>query len=274
MNPQQPDDNPQTPMPPAPEQPVVDPETPVVTPPQPVTLPDQPVPSEQPVASAPPSAMPVPMQPPAPSGPAVFGSGPDPAPTPMSPSRKKLIRIITAVIGGLVVLGIGAWLLLTFVLNTIALERYDSDTYSILVPAEYSKEGTGSAVAFNKPGTDIDTRSAVNIMRFPFDSTAVNRDEMIKLYDQSLDENSVAGSFSSGNEEVSGYKNEKTTHQGSEARKISFDITKDGQNARSASMLVVFGDNALYMITIAAHSTDTGLAKAANKILDSLEIKK
>lgn len=312
MNPQQPNEYPQAPIGPTPPpQPNEYPAAPV-TPqpamdatamptampvePQPVVTPVPPVAPEAPVAPTAPVATPVVPQPqPAPSPasftptpqppvgggpvgpmpPQAFGTGPAAYPAPASSGpNKKRIGLIVAIVGGLLVIGLGIWLVLTLVTGSIALEKYEGKGYSVLVPKDYTKDEASGTVTFKEPDEDEKTQSQVMVSSYPIKSTLeyTTRDKLIEMYDSTLDEKNMTESGFSSDNKVENFKKEKIKYQGSDARLITFDVTEDGKKVGEGYMLIVFGEDTFYMVMVAAHSGDPALAKSAKKILDSLKI--
>ena len=277
---------------PTPEpQPIVEPVPPVAIEPQPVAPvaiePQPPVGAQPSVGPVPPAtAQPVVPTPVAPSGatppsplpPAdgsmAFGTGPTSAPVPAS--NKKLIAIVAAIAGGIAVLGLIVWVLIAFVFNSIALEPYKGEGYTILVPKDYEEDEDLGSVSFVEPDSDDeDEQSQVVIGSTPTENILayMKKDDAIEFYDDMLDEDNFTDNLGfSDDSTVTNFKKEDVTHQGFEARKVTFDVEEDGKYIGSGYILLVFGDDAFYIVTVAAHSSDAGLNKAANKILNSLEI--
>ena len=299
MNPQQPD-TPQTPdQPLTPDQPPVVPvpevqPSPIVEPQAPVAPESQPqvaatpeVMAPEPVSVAPPvdatqpfaptpigqAAGAVPPQQPSVGGPAVFGTGPSPAPA----KNNKMVMLIAAIIGGIVVIGLVVWALFAFVFNSIALESYKGEGYSVLVPKGYEKTESTSSVAFKEPNADSNEQSQVMVTSIPIKSalTVMSRSDIIKLYDDTFSEKTLSDNsgFSSSNT-ITNFKKDETTYQGLDARKITFDVEEDGKRSGTGHVLLVFGEDEFYAIIVAAHTSDGALEKAADKILNSLEINK
>ncbi len=299
MNPQQPNEYPQAPIEPTPPQPyapqppvvpTVQPEVPQQPPvyetPQPV---QQPVyqavpPAQPPVFSAtPPEQQPVfGGQPPVATAPGVvppqaFGTGPG-YPPQAPKSKNKLIALIGIIVGGLVLLGGGIWLAISLLGSSVALETYEGDGYSILAPKDYTKDEASTSVTFEEPDEDSDTQSKVSVASYSIESTLkyTTKDKLIEMYDKTLSEENLSesGLTSDSDNTIDNFKKETTTHQDFDARKISFDVKKDGKKVGEGHMLIVFGDDSIYMVSVAAHAGDPGLQKAASKILDSLKIDK
>ena len=278
---------------PAPEpQPIAEPVPPVAVEPQPVApaaIESQPPVGVQPsVEAVPPVAAqpvvpPTPVAPsgatPPPSPPPVDGSvafGTGPTATPVPAGNKKLITIVAAVAGGIAVLGLIIWVLIAFVFNSIALESYKGEGYTILVPKDYKEDESLGSVSFVEPDSDDeDEQSQVVVGSTPTENILayMKKDDAIELYDDMLDEDNFTDDLGfSDDSTVTNFKKEDVTHQGFDARKVTFDVEEDGKYIGSGYILLVFGDDAFYIVTVAAHSSDPGLNKAANKILDSLEI--
>ncbi|OYX53791.1 hypothetical protein B7Y92_01730 [Candidatus Saccharibacteria bacterium 32-50-13] len=180
-----------------------------------------------------------------------------------------------AAVGGLVAIGLIVWVLFAFVFNSIALESYKGDNYSVLVPKEYEKEESASSVAFKEPDADSDEQSQMMVTSIPIKDalTVMSRADMVKLYDDAFSEDNLTDSsgFSSSNA-IANFTKDETEYQGFDARKITFDVEKDGKRSGSGHILVVFGDEAFYAVVVAAHTSDPALERAAGKILNSLEI--
>ena len=277
---------------PAPEfQPIAEPVPPVAVEPQPVApaaIESQPPVGAQPsVGPVPPvAAQPVvptpvapggatpPSPPPPADGSVAFGTGPASAPVPAG--NKKLIAIVAAVAGGIAVLGLIVWVLIAFVFNSIALESYKGDGYTILVPKDYEEDEDLGSVSFVEPDADDeDEQSQVVIGSTPTENILayMKKDDAIEVYDDMLDEDNFTDNLGfSDDSTVTNFKKEDVTHQGFEARKVTFDVEEDDKYIGSGYILLVFGDDAFYIVKVAAHLSDPGLNKAANKILDSLEI--
>lgn len=310
MNPQQPD-NPQPPLAPTPpEQPAGEPVAPALQevpavesqPPvvesqpevAPVAAPEvaapapvvesQPTPTPAPETPVQPVAAPqsfpstptdqaggVPPQDPVGGGPTIFGAGPAPAPT----KDNKLVILIAAIAGGAVVLGLIVWVLIAFVFNSIALETYKGDGYSVLVPKDYEKDESATSVTFKEPDADDDDQSQVSILSVPIKDalTVMDKDDLVKLYDDMFSQDNLTEAAGFSDESiVKNFNKETMKYQGHDARKITFDVERDGKRTGTGYVLLVFGDEAFYGIAIAAHASDPGVNKAANKILNSLEI--
>ncbi len=227
-------------------------------------------------------AGPVPPQPGFPPQPqnGVFGSGPAAPYTPGPAKGKgKLFTLIGIIVAGLLVLGVGVWALMTFVFGSIALETYKGDGYSILVPKDYTKDESGSSVTFKEKTDDKTSQSEVSIAASSIDgaSGTMSKDDYIKLYDQYMTEDAFKSSVnglvsSSSKKEFRNFKKDDTKFKGNDAREISIDGYEDGKKVGSVKMLVVFTDKTIYTVMVGAHVNDSGLQRATDKILNSLQI--
>lgn len=308
MNPEQPN-NPQAPvgptppeqpaMPEVPQQPVapqpqsevdaapapVTPEAPAPvfdTAPAPAAAP-QPVAPEpaQPVAAQPfaPTPGAVPPQPPV-AGPAAFGTGP--ALAPMPAKNNKLIALIAGIVGGAVVIGLIVWVLIAFVFSSISLETYKGDDFTVLVPKDYEKEESGDTISWKsevheaEDGEDVSSGLSVSAVDVP---EGVTVESIVESYDEMFTEEAFAkvmedevGSSSSSTE-IKDFKINKDNYQGMTARTFTATVHTDGKKTADIYMRMVFTDDRMYVLMVAAHSQiEPGFRKAAEKIFNSLEI--
>lgn len=289
MNPEQPN-IPQGPVGPTPpEQPVTPeaPQPPAPAPQPPVEAPaptpeavQAPVNPPQPVdaQSVPSAPGAVPPQPPV-AGPAAFGTGPAQAPVPAK--NNKLIAILAAVIGGIVVIGLVAWVLIAFVFNSIALETYKGDNFTVLVPKEYEKEEVGKTVSWKSEAReaegDKDAYSGltVSVTDIP---ESMSVDSILKTYDETLTEDAFSKSMasevgSSSDSTIKNFKVNKDDYNGMTARTYTATVLADDKKTGDLYVRMVFTDDKMYVIMVAAHSQiESGFRKAADKIFNSLEI--
>lgn len=254
-----------------------------VSPPQPVdqptvTAPVNPFAQQVDSSSTPPQQSPAyPEQPP------IFG-GQMPAPqniSPKQPVNKKLIKLIAILIGALAVIGVGIWALMTFVIGGIPLETHEGESYTVSVPRDYEEEALGAdAVSFAKPqaegaeAADDRYRSMVTISRLQFSTfeAFMSRDEVIKMYgSDSLNEAAIKESLEEGSE-LRNFSENTDQYQGFDARRVSFDVLKDGEKMGSMAMIAVFTEDSIYNILVSANADDPALARSASKIINSLKI--
>lgn len=306
MNPEQPN-NPQAPIgptppqqpavPEAPQQPAVPQPQPEVAAPAPV-VPEAPAPAldaapapvaapqpvtpepAQPVAAQPfaPTPGTVPPQPPV-AGPAAFGTGPALAPVPAK--NNKLIALIAGIVGGIVVIGLVVWVLIAFVFNSISLETYKGDDFTVLVPKDYEKEEAGDTISWKSEaheaenGEDVYSGVTVSAVDMP---ASMSVKTIVESYDEMFTEEafvkaaeSEVGSGSSV--KIKDFKINKDDYQGITARTFTATVHTDDKKTGDLYMRVVFTDDRMYMIMVAAHSQiEPGFRKAAEKIFNSLEI--
>lgn len=105
----------------------------------------------------------------------------------------------------------------------------------------------------------------------------MSKDDYIKLYDQYMTEDAFKSSVnglvsSSSKKEFRNFKKDDTKFKGNDAREISIDGYEDGKKVGSVKMLVVFTDKTIYIVMVGAHVNDSGLQRATDKILNSLQI--
>lgn len=194
---------------------------------------------------------------------------------PSSESKNKKPGLVMAIFGGVVLLGLIAWALVFFVFGSISLETYNKDNYSILAPQGYEKDESSLSVTFRKPNADSGEQSQVAVTTAPIEEALeqMERSQIIEIYDDAFDEEVLANSSLSSNNEIVDFKRDNLEHQGFEARKMTFNLEENGTKVGSGSVLLVFGDKSVFVVMVAAHADDPGLARSAEKILNSLEIK-
>jgi len=181
--------------------------------------------------------------------------------------------MIVGAVAGLALLGAGGWFAYNTFFNVIPLTTYEGKGYSILVPKDYTKKNnfSDSDISFEEPNADSEERSEESIS--VLSDIKDGRDELIKQVDANLTEDKVKDSFTEEDTKLENYKVEKTTYDGHDARKITATATKDGKKVGSIHMMMVFGDNDFYYVTLLAHVSDPSFEHASGKILSSLKLK-
>ena len=287
MNP----NDPQQPYPPAPQpeapapQPYPQPEAqPVAAPVAPAEYPAQPAPQQyaasEPVAPVAPSPFGAPAAAPiAPAQPgAPIASGPvGPTPGLKKPFPKKLAILIGAIVGGVAVLAVLAVVVVNLIAaNSLPLKTYEGSSYTILVPEKYEVDEKSSSVTFTEPDAEKDEESSMSVSAIE-DFPAEYRDQFLKSIDENLTEEklkeAVESSSSSDTGTFSNFNIEKTTQGDFEARIMTADVKKDGGQTGKVRFVYLIGDDAVYIISILAHSSDIGLSNQAQKITDSFTVK-
>jgi hypothetical protein len=196
-----------------------------------------------------------------------------PVPVPKK-SRKKLFIMIGAIVAGVVVIGVAAWLLITFIAaNSLALKTYTGDTYSILVPTSYKADTSdGKDVTFKSlDSKDASTTSQEAIQES--DIPTGERDAYISEIDKTFTQSTLTSSLTSGGNTIENFSITKITQSGQEARKIHADIKKDGKYTGTVDMIIVFGTDKSYLVGVSTYVTQPALKNSASKILNSFAIK-
>jgi hypothetical protein len=197
-----------------------------------------------------------------------------PMPQPPKKSKKKLFIILGAVIAGLVVFGMGAWLLIMYVVShNIALKTYSGNGYSVLIPTDYTADTSDStSLTFKNPKSkDSATLSEEGILTHDFPSG--QRDTVIAAFDKAYTKESIASSTSSSTDTIDNFSIIKTKQSGQEARRIHADIKSSGKKAGTSDIEIVFGTDKAYFINVNAYITDQAFGNSAGKILDSFTLK-
>lgn len=184
----------------------------------------------------------------------------------------KLFIIIGAALVGVIGIGVTLWLLF---FNGIPLMQYSNSEggYSILVPSEYTKEESGSDVDFQKKGTSENDKSSITIK--VSDVSDGSKDQFIELIDSRFNKEAFeSGGSIIGSERTSNVIFNKTIKNGMDVRTVSGDaIETDGAPKGTFRLLIMISDKKVYMIMIAAHKTEPGLASSASRITDSFTVK-
>lgn len=195
------------------------------------------------------------------------------APQPSNKSKvsKKLIILISSIVGGLIVLGAAAWLAITLITNnSMALKVYEGDGYSLLVPEKYEQKKIGTSVSFRSLDEKSSEQSGVQVSVGSIPKSL--RDKYIEIVDESLNEESLT-KYSGSGTEISDFKIDNVKQDGQEARKLTATVKEDGKTTGTLYMIVIFGEEKAYTVTIAAHISEPALAAKSGEIISSFDIK-
>lgn len=256
---------------------------PAPTEPTPQPQPDAPTPTvpEQP---APPLA-----QPAQPMGSVPTGA-PAPIPTPgKKPFPKKLVILVGSIVGGLVILGVAAWLLLPLVTGgkgplggissplaglTQSLKTYEGDGYSILVPADFTEAqvGTsGKSVSFSEKSEGT-VKSSIGLTSDDYDST--DKASMIAYLKKTNNEETIKDIARQLGDDyaVENYKAGEATVNGLDAFKIEYDTKLTADVSGHLTRVYIFGKK-YYSISVTALSSTPSLVANTDKIINSIQEK-
>lgn len=189
-------------------------------------------------------------------------------------SPKKLVIIIAAFVAGLVVLGVGAWLVITlFATSNITLKEYSNDEYSLLVPESYTQDINATGATFVEPKAEKETESQLQVSTIG--SIVGDRQQYIDTIDKTLTEESINKNINQedSDKNITNITIEKTTQNGNPTRIVTADMEENGKRVGIFRYFVTFGDKKIYMIIIGAHTSDPGFMANTAKITDSFKIK-
>lgn len=283
MNPQEPNNPQQPPLPPQ-DLPL---QQPLSTPPEVIGQPAKPQPI-QPTQPQPPTVQPQqpvygpqqpPMQPP---------YGPQQPQAPLQPNpydslpkdsrfknlfkpTKKLSVIVGGAVSGLIIAG----LIVSFVLprfQTIDLETFSNESVSILAPKDYDKKEEPGGFTFTEKG-DEDTQSTILITaeKLPEGFNDSSTEEFFKAIETSAEESFTAEL--AGKNTLKNFKVEKTQFKGGEARLVTADVNDGSKHAGKMTMYFGITKGYFYYAGAVVHADDYALEKNTDKIFDSIEFK-
>lgn len=256
----------------------------------------QPFPPQQPAQPAnnppfPGAAGPSPAMPPASPFPQQSAAAPQPgspfpsagAPSSMNPAfhplapakqKKKAMAMVVLVVAALLVIGVVAFVATKLLGGSIKLEQYSNNNLTVLVPANYNRiEENGGATFEEKEGTD-DTRSEVIAYYEALPSGLSEGDlEEFRGTLRTVLEQAAESSASTDGKEVKNMKITDITFNGDKALRLTADAVADGKKVGTYTMIAGLNSKAVYMIGVGAHTSDPGLAKSTDKIIDSFKLK-
>lgn len=184
---------------------------------------------------------------------------------------KKSPVMLISIIAGAVVL-IGAGVLAYFLLFTgIALEKYDADKYSMMVPVGYTKEDQGEGVVFNeKDGKATASSVFAYYAEFPTTPTKSQLDTAKAAFKSQLEDK--IGTYTSSTHTITDVKVEDTTFKGVEAIKVSAKAKSSGSEG-VVKMIAVIDSEKIFIVGVAADGGDGGLIAKADEIINSFTVK-
>jgi hypothetical protein len=181
------------------------------------------------------------------------------------PIRKRFVIGVGMLVLFLVFIGF----LVFRLLGDLKLTIYDAQTYRLQVPKGYKYQPSGSRVRFVEEGGDPSTRSFVVVHIVPHQEVLsdATKQQLIQRYEEQIPQ--LIGQSSDANEKIENIQTQHIIHREKDAFRVTADIIKQDKRAR-LDMLVVIGDMAVFMVGVAAHSEDTLLSSASNRIVTSL----
>lgn len=184
-----------------------------------------------------------------------------------SPAKKFIL--IGAIIAGVAAIGVGAWLLISF-MSGVPLKTYENDNYSILVPENYTEEVSGDAVSFITPDTEDSESSSVVVAPLPT-SLIGGSEAYLKMIDEQSDADTET---SDSGIDVRDITRSSENHDGHEARKVSASVYKDDKlTGRTVSLIIIVDESNAYLVTVSSHESHPELSRSTDKILNSFKLK-
>ncbi|MGB4759227.1 MAG: hypothetical protein WBP26_04150 [Candidatus Saccharimonadales bacterium] len=191
---------------------------------------------------------------------------------PANNKSQLLKKLLLIGVGVLLLIGV-VFAVLAFMPKGIALEKYEGEGYSLLVPKEYERDESGSTTTFDEKTDDSDTKSTILVLNESFGSklTESQKDEVLGYFDNSA-ESILKNSITTSDSNLKNLKNEKITHDGSPARRITAEVENDGKITGNLTMLITITDNSTYIVGVLVHSGDKALGSSVDKIIGSFNI--
>jgi len=188
-------------------------------------------------------------------------------------SKKKLIMLIVGIVV-LLALIVGGWFGYNKFFAGIKLEKYSNSNISLLVPAGYAKTEENGGATFDEKNASDDTKSTV-IAYYQAYPEAISDDELASVKTELRNQlkSAAQGAVASSGETVDDLNITDTTFKGDAALKLTGTAKKDGKKIGDVTIVAVANKKAVYLVGVAAHTSDPGLKKKTNTIINSLEVK-
>ncbi len=277
--------------------------------PTPPTMPQPPV---QPVVPTPPATPYPPVQPmPPQQQPTPLGTPPTmpqpqssftPQPQPLMTASaykqgrnfSKKIILASVIVGVLLLIGGGVFAF-TKMTGGVKLVKYSGSKFEILYPENYEKEESdeGRQVLFTEPDSKKDAKNSkedkpglesdLSDMEDDDSAIIVTADEIPEEARKEIESkkeeffNSYEKQFKDGSSDDDKKfvfdKSERTKHLGNDALILKGVYKKKDKKVGNINIVIALGNDKYYVIMVAAHNSDLGVQKNADKIIDSFKLK-
>jgi hypothetical protein len=200
-----------------------------------------------------------------------------PASHPLAPAKqkKKMMAMLVLVIAAVLVVAVVAFVAMKLLGGNIKLEQYSNNSLTLLVPADYAKtEENGGATFKEKEGSEA-TQSEV-IAYYEALPSGLSESDLeqfrgtLRTVLEQAAESSVA---SATNRKIENMKIVDITFNGDKALKLTAEGVENGKKVGTYTMIAGLNSKAVYMVGVGAHTSDSGLAKNADKIINSFKLK-
>ena len=174
--------------------------------------------------------------------------------------------------GAIVVVVVGVCAYFLF-FSGIKLATYSGQSFSIQYPDGYEQKDAGEGSATFTEKGDAATASEIGAYYAKFAEPV--EQEQIDLYKNALKEQlqSKLNEVTGADIQTKDAKVENIKYKGQDAFQLTAKTTKNGKEDGSVKLIAVFDTEKFYMILVKAHTTDPGVAAAADKIINSFTIK-
>lgn len=159
--------------------------------------------------------------------------------------------------------------------QSVELETYSNDKFSLLAPKDYQKTEEEGSVSFEETSDDDKgTRTYVEAFREVYEESMddAQKTETLDMMESGFKE-SLEEASKEYNNTVDDYKSESTSFKGNAARVITATIRQDGKTAGRVKVVIGVTDNSFFVVSVNAHQSDRGVTNNIDKIIDSFELK-
>jgi hypothetical protein len=190
---------------------------------------------------------------------------------PDAPKRKDKKTILLFVILAIIFLtGLG-WFVYNKWFSSITLETYSNEDFSISVPADYNREDK-EFIEFKEKGPSSSQSEVVAY--YALLPSAIGADQVDEFKELFRDELSKeAEKLADSDEKVEDLKITDTTYKGEDALQLTATVTRDGKKEGQVKLVAVINEKEVYLIGVAAHVSDPGVAKNIDTIINSFTLK-
>ncbi len=196
----------------------------------------------------------------------------NPDPEKKMKSKKKLLLLALPIL--LLVTLIGVFLALKVMGSTIKLTSYDGDVFSVSFPEGYEqKERLGLTYFEETSDANEDTRSGVIVASETIPaSLSAEQKQALKQQFEGLGDKFIA-EIPNDKQEVKNKETSDTELDGLPAKRVSAELYEGSKKVGDLYITIGSNDDKFALVAVLAHSSDPGVTKEAQKIMDSFKFK-
>lgn len=190
-------------------------------------------------------------------------------PDPVKKPRKIVILIM--IFAGLLIVAVAAFMILKSA-GELKLVPHETDSSYFLVPESYEQIPQQSGQRFDEPDDNPNTKSSVIYIYQPYnaDFTAEDKNAFAEMFRNQIP-NFVNSFADNEGETIEDITTERFMTEEKNAVRARATLVK-GEARANFDMIVVFGNQGLYALAVAAHDSDTNLKELNNTIINSLTV--